>query len=167
MALTEKYTRVSIDVFGEREIARDILRKGGRMTDPAPAFAKISIMLTTRTARHWKSNGARSGKPWKPLADSTVAAKARNKKARFEPEAILRLTGALWRSLTKRRDKNAIRTANSKELHWGSRVDYGKYHHSRKPRKSNLPRRAVVDFLEKDKKDVLKVLQRWIITGAV
>lgn len=158
---------ITITPFGETEMSREILGFAVRAEDPTPVFSAIHQSFLDFETKQFDSQGQAGGQPWAPLKDSTVAAKAA---AGLDPR-ILHATLRLRDSLTSASSSDHIyqRQGNAyyHRLIMGSDVDYGKYHQSRSPRPSGLPRRPPVSLPEDVKREWVKMLQRWIVYGDV
>lgn len=148
---------IRLEVFGDEILSRDILRVKEHAEHPRPAFEAIHESF--KTLEDWQFGTQGGVEKWQPLAASTVAYKAR---AGLDPR-ILHATLRLRRSLTEDNEDH-IFLMTGDELFMGSRVDYGKYHQSRRPRR-RLPRRPPVNLSESAKRTWVKILQRWIMTG--
>lgn len=160
-------TAITIDVFGTRVVSREILRKGKRVGDPRPLFQSLLDFIRKRVERTFSYQGAFGGKRWAPLKESTVRSKIRRN---LSPK-ILHATHRLRDSLTQHTE-DSIDKVTRKELRYGSKVPYGVFHQSKKPRKQGkdgpiLPRRPPVQFSEATRKELVKRMQRFIMTGEV
>jgi phage gpG-like protein len=146
--------------FGEKLIARKIDRLGYRALTAKPAFEGIADRIRGYEKRLFDSEGASSGRPWEPLAASTVAHKA---KAGLDPR-ILHATHRLRKSLTDAHDPEHLEIATNDSLVFGSLVPYGKYHARGS---GHLPKRRPIQFNEAQKRRILKRLQLYLMTGEV
>jgi hypothetical protein len=156
--------RILFEVSGDRQLDRDILRVGDRARDMSPAFERVADPWIEETAVQFATEGRHASGGWKPLKDSTVAAKRRE---HLRPE-ILRAHDRLMRSLTSptQTDPNMILKIRPGELDYGSKLPYAGAHQNPKPG-NPLPRRRPVEFTEKTRRDTIKILQRYLITGEV
>lgn len=149
--------QLRIEAFGDNILARDILRIKDRAMDMRPAFEVIHEDF--KKVEDWQFSTQGGTHRWKPLAPSTVAYKAA---AGLDPR-ILHATLRLRKSLTEDGEDH-VHMMTHDELVMGSKVPYGIYHQSRRPRK-RLPRRPPVDLSETAKRRWVKVLQRYLMTG--
>lgn len=135
---------VDLKLFGEPLVRRRLLRAAEDVTDHTDAFRVISHLIERAMDRLFGTQGASAGARWADLAPSTVAAKRRSRDATTRANAarVLMSTGRLRDSLTRSTGSDAIREIGRDYLRWGSRVPYGVYHQSRKPRK-RLPHRPM------------------------
>lgn len=154
--------RFTFEISGDKLIEREILRVGAHARDARPAFAVIADFMMGETRRQFDSQGAYASGGWKPLKPATVRAKARRG---LDPR-ILHATGALRRSLTRRGDTNQLLELRPDEMRFGSRLVYAAAHQRPRPT-SPLPQRRPLEFTERAKRQIIRTLQRWIVTGEV
>jgi phage gpG-like protein len=156
--------RLLLDVYGDRQLDRELLLVGHRATNMRPAFARVGEHLRQAEQQLFRTSGASSGNPWPPLQPSTVASKARSKNptVRANAQKVLIATGDLRTSLTRSHGKGHVERATDDGLVFGSRVSYGRFHqHGTK----NMRQRRVVDLSERDKRDAMRILQHFWRTG--
>jgi hypothetical protein len=154
--------RFVFEVAGDRQIDRELLRVGDRAVDASPAFEAIGVRLLEIEREQFDSQGGRGSGGWKPLKPATIREKAR----RGEDPRILHRTRRLVMSLTERGSSDQIFEVSADGLVFGSRLPYAGAHQN--PRPGNpLPQRRPVEFTETDRRDIVKTLQRWIMTGEV
>lgn len=153
--------RIEIDFHGER-VSREILRTGERAENAQPAFDAIGNRVLRITKLQYATRGTRGGTQWRKLKDTT---KARKRRKGLDPR-ILRATLDLYRSVTNKGDPNMVYRVSDDSFTFGTKVGYLKYHQSKEPRYV-LPRRPIFAFTPGDKRDIVKDLQRWIITGQI
>jgi phage gpG-like protein len=149
---------LNIEVFGEVELSRQLLRFTRVAEDMSPAFRDIHRDFLDVERRQFEGQGIGPAGKWAPLAESTKAHKA---SAGLDPRILIG-TERLFKSLTDEGDADHVYTVTADSMHIGSRVDYGKYHQSRAPR-TRLPRRPPVDLRESTKKKWVKYIQAWLI----
>lgn len=148
---------IRFEVFGDQIVEREILRVGERADDFRPVFATLHRSFLGIERTQFSSEGRNSG-GWRPLAPSTVAAKARQQ---LDPR-ILHATLDLRNSLTRPTDANHVYRATADEMFVGSRVSYGVFHqHGTK----KMPRRPPVALTEAHKRRWVKELQGWLVHG--
>lgn len=151
--------RLYIEAFGETVIDRQLTRFAANLAVPEAAWQVIGTMLRAGAERQFQTEGRYASSGWKPLAASTVAFKRRHD---LDPR-ILRATNALMDSLTRKFDPRHIeRPVSRTSFLFGSRVTYGVYHASTRPR-SRLPYRPPVALVERDKRLLVKELQRALL----
>jgi phage gpG-like protein len=149
--------KIDVDVSGEEIVARDLLRIGRRTVNAAPALREIGSLLEDLVQENFDTEGRAGGAAWKPLAPATVAQKAA---AGARPE-ILQRSGDLLASLTG--GPGHIREIGDSWLVFGSGVPYGGFHQKGK----GVPQRRPVQFVERGRRQIVKILQRFILTGHV
>jgi phage gpG-like protein len=152
--------RIVFEISGDRQIERELLRVSDRAGDVSPAFDRIIDLWVDETAEQFATEGAHASGGWAPLAQSTL----RRKTARLFTGGILHESGSLERSLTDRGDANMIVEVSPDEVAWGSRVDYAQFHQTGTTR---MPRRRPVEFTEGARRETVRILQRFVITGEV
>lgn len=153
--------RIVFEVAGDRQISREILRVGEHAADAAPAFSAIADYMMGETAEQFATEGRHASGGWAPLKFSTLREK---EKAGFGSRGILERTLALEDSLTRRNDPNQVLEIQPDSLVFGSRLPYALVHQRPKPG-NPLPRRRPLEFTETARRNVVKILQRWIVTG--
>lgn len=150
--------RILLEVAGQTQIDRELLRLGSRAVDAEPAFVAIGKLLIQETKVQFDTEGHHASGGWKPLAPATVAAK---RSGSYRPQ-ILQRTGALLDSLTVPDDANMVFKASPDELVYGTRLPYGVLHQLGTRR---MPRRRPLEFTEETKRAVVKILQGWFFDG--
>lgn len=154
--------RLTIEVYGDTQIDRELLRFDQRGRDMRPALTAIADEFLALENRQFASQGLYASGGWAPLRSATIARKAR---LGLDPR-ILHATLRLRRSLTQRGGTDAIRKITADELQVGSKVAYGVHHQHGAPRAS-LPRRRPVELRESDRRNMMKIIQRYLIEGDV
>lgn len=149
--------RLVIQAYGEQALSRKLERFSERALDASPAFARIAILFWQSERVQFDTGGAFSG-GWAPLADSTVAGKAR----RFEDPRVLIATYSLAASLTSAVAPGSVYSVTPYELFVGSDIFYGAFHQRGTVK---MPMRKPVELPEVEKRDMVKVLQAWIVRG--
>lgn len=152
----------SVEVFGEKVLRRRLTRFAARLTDSTSAFRAVAGILARSTYENFVTRGAYGGHTWRDLAPAT-----KTKRLRANPAdnlAILRVTNRLLGSLILRAHPEHVEHLGAHELRWGSRVPYGVYHQSTKPR-TLIPWRPPVRLPEQDRREIVKSLQRSLVEG--
>lgn len=153
--------RLVFEVAGDKLIERELLRFGEYAQNATPAFEAIGGLMMDETGRQFDTEGAHASGGWAPLAQSTIR---RREHRGYVPIVILHQTGALKRSLTERDAPHQIFNAGPQELVFGSRLPYAVYHQRGTPA---MPRRRPLEFTEPAKRQMVKIIQRYIVTGEV
>lgn len=149
---------MTLEVFGEVQLSRELLRVADNVDDMTPAFDEIHDMLLDASQQQFSSEGGRFSGGWRPLAPSTVAAKARGG---FDPR-ILHRTLRLRNSLTQAGHADHIYTTTPDEMFTGSSVPYGPPHQSGGSG-DNPPQRRPFELDGPIRRDIMKVLQRRVM----
>jgi len=152
--------QVFLSVNGDVQLNRQLLRVGENAADLKPAFEVISRLWIGETKLQFASQGAHASGGWKPLNPATVLAKRRK---HLRPE-ILQATKRLMFSLTYKGSSDMVLNIGADQLEYGSKVPYVGAHQNPRPG-SRLPQRRPVEFTETARKETVKVLQKWVMTG--
>ena len=147
-------------VAGDKLISRNLLRVGARAVDARPAFKAVADYMIDETEKQFASEGGHASGGWAHLKPITLAGKAR----RGEDPRILHATHRLVDSLTDRGSADMILETTADELRYGSRVPYAAFHQRGT---SSMPRRRPIEFTEPAKRNIVKIIQRWVIAGEV
>lgn len=150
--------QLRIEVHGDVQLSRDLLRWANAAEDMSPAFEQISDDFRVIERKQFDSEGAYASGGWAPLRPSTV--KARHGAA----HPILRSVGAdggrLRRSLTTKGARDNIRQITADTMVVGTRTPYAKYHQRGT---ATMARRRPVELTEADRKRWLKIIQAYLI----
>jgi phage gpG-like protein len=151
--------RLALDIFGEEQVERELLRFSAYAGSPVPAFHQIAQDMRSQIEEQFATEGGRGSGGWPPLKESTLASKAA---AGLDPH-ILRATSALMNSLTGTGGDH-IEQVTDDSLVFGSSIARGKFHQQGTKR---MPARKPVDFTELDRRGFVRTLQRYIVDGAL
>jgi phage gpG-like protein len=151
--------RLDLDVFGDEQISRELLRFSARAGNAQPAFHKIAEDMREQIGQQFATEGERGSGGWEPLKEATIAAKA---SAGLDPH-ILQATHSLMESLTGTGGDH-IEEVTDDSLLFGSSNAYGKFHQKGT---SRMPARKPVDFTELDRRGFIRTLQAYIVEGVV
>lgn len=146
--------RFALDTLGVRQIDRELVGISGRITDMGPAMREVLDLIRKVEKQQFDSQGKYGSGGWKPLAPSTVAYK---KAYNLDPR-ILRATGDLFSSMTKRGDSTQIAVPKQDGLVFGTTLEYAQYHQQGR----GVPKRPVVELKEDDRREAIKIIQRYI-----
>ncbi len=149
--------RLTLEVFGERQIDRTLAGITERGQDLRPAFEDITEQFLEAERRQFATQGIFGSGGWRALSPPYAAWKARH----YPGKTILRRDDDLWRSLTQ---GPAVKVIEPDRLILGSDVEYGKYHQAGGG-PGGLPRRRPVELPESTRRAMVKTLQRFAITG--
>jgi phage gpG-like protein len=147
--------RLSVDVFGDVQLDRRLLRFEEHAGDLSPVFEALADDFLDLEGRQFASEGGFASGGWAPLAPSTV-------RRRGTAHPILTDSGDLRASLTQRDGKGSVRRISDDEMFVGTDVDYAQYHQTGTRR---MPRRRPVELRNADRQRWVKAMQRFLTTG--
>ena len=147
---------LTLRFHGEAQLDRTLARFADNVSDARPAWEVIADRFAKAETRQFRSEGAYGSGGWSPLSPRYAAWKARH----YPGKRILERGGDLKRSLTER--PFGIEVIEPGFMVIGSSIGYGRFHQAGGP---NLPRRRPVELPESERREWLKVLQRFIVTG--
>lgn len=147
--------RIELDVFGDKQVSRELLRFRDAAADMKPALEEIADDFLDIEERQFSSEGRYGSGGWAPLAPSTLAGKVR----RGYDTRILHERLRLRRSLTTR-NQDHIRKITSDSMFVGTSVPYAIYHQHGT---SHMPRRRPVELPARDRDNWVKILQRHLV----
>lgn len=151
-------TTITFTFFGEAQLSRTLARSLEAVDDLRPVWEVLAERFVALELRQFATEGKYGSGGWAPLSPRYAEWKARH----YPGKTILRRTDDLWKSLTHR--PLGIEVIEPHFAVFGSAVEYGRYHQEGGP---NLPRRRPVEFPESERREWVKVLQRFIVTGEV
>ncbi len=146
---------VELDVFGDTQLKRRLLRFADGATDASPAFQTIADDLRDLERRQFASQGSSASAGWAPLAPSTVTRKAR---LGLDPR-ILHATGRLRASL-EGHGAGHLEIVQPHQLVFGTTVPYARHHQHGT---EIMPRRRPIELREQDRRQVVRTLQRHLM----
>lgn len=149
-------TRITFRFFGEAQLDRTLDRIAEDVGDVSPAWEVIADRFAAAERKQFDSEGAYGSGGWAPLSEDYGAWKAN-----VRPGApILVFDGELRKSLTER--PFGVEVIGPDSMVIGSDVEYGLYHQQGTDR---MPRRRPVELPENERRQWVRILQRFIITG--
>lgn len=152
---------LTIDVFGDTQFSRELLRIGDRAEDMTPVFRELADDFLQMEREQFDSEGRHSG-GWTPLKPSTIESKQRRG---LDPR-ILHATLALRKSLTVLGAAGQIRKISADELVLGTDVrseegfPYPAAH--QRPLRGQT-RRRIIEFTPFKRVEWTKAIQRHIL----
>ncbi len=149
-------TQISFAFSGDLQLDRTLERIDARAVDAAPAFDKMGNSLLLAEQRQFKSAGGYGSGGWAPLSEPYATRKRRQ----VGNKPILVYTGTLRQGLTHR--PFPIDVVEAGFAVFGTDLDYALYLQNGTPR---MPARPVIDLPESIRRNWVKILQRWLITG--
>ncbi|KWW97403.1 hypothetical protein LI90_4375 (plasmid) [Carbonactinospora thermoautotrophica] len=148
--------RITFSFYGDTQLDRTLARFADNVQDARPVWEVLAERFRRAETRQFRSEGRYASGGWDPLSPRYAAWKARN----YPGATILVRTGALRDSLTKR--PFGIEVIEPSFMVVGSDVEYGVYHQQGTER---MPRRRPVEFTEWERREWVRILQRFIVTG--
>lgn len=152
---------LKIEGFGETIVERKLTRFAENLEAPTGALEDIGTLLRQDVELQFDTEGGHASGGWKALSEGRVRFKANHG---LDPR-ILRATGALFDSLTKKYDPAHIERLGPSSLTFGSTIFYGVYHQSSRPR-TKIPYRPMIALTDTDKRNIVKTLQRAMLQGS-
>lgn len=150
--------RLTFTFLGETQVDRTLDGIVDRSTDMRPAWDVLSHSFSQMEREQFGSLGAYGGQTWSPLSPRYAAWKARH----FPGKSIMQRSGDLFRSLA-----GAAPSIDIRELNYaifGTDVEYAGFHQRGG---GNLPQRKVIEMPDSLRRQWVKVIQRYLVTGAV
>lgn len=152
-----------LEFLGDVQFARRLQRIAAKSRDMRPVFHRLADDFYAIERRQFDSQGGYASAGWRPLAASTVAARA----AKGQGDHILDATGAMRRSLTTKGAPGARRRVTFDELFVGTAVKSAKgfpYPAVHQRGSGHVPRRRPVELREEDKVRWIKEVQHYLFS---
>lgn len=146
--------RLLLDVSGDQQINRTLLRMAGRVDDMSDGLEMVADFLLDQEQRQFASQGGYASGGWAPLAPPTLDGKRRA----GQDLRILHRDGDLRASLT-REGGDHLQEVTPSSLVFGSTVEYAKHHQFGT---TNMPRRRPLELTEGDRRESVRILQRTV-----
>ena len=143
---------------GTQEAAAALNSIAGRGADARPAWPSIFKLMQGDTEHRFDSQGL--GR-WPALAAVTQETKAR----KHQDPRVMRVTGALQKSLTADRARGALRRKSRYQLRYGTSVFYARFH--QKGVRGKLPERVLIDVDATLTKRIVDSLEVWVSKGTL
>ena len=148
--------RLTLTMEGETQIDRTLARFADAIEDARPLWDVLADRFAASERRQFDSEGAYGSGGWAPLSPAYAAWKARH----YPGKPILERTGEAKRGLTVRPFGVEVLLPGSMVV--GSGTDYMRYHQRGA---GTLPQRRPVELPEGERRDWVKLMQRFILTG--
>lgn len=159
--------RITISMFGDVQLDREIRAIGRRAVDMDPAFRSIFDHLVDINSENFWSLGARSGHVWKPLKAETIIQKAREGSP--TPGIPLRRFGELFDAMSFLPNRNNETIYNQTWAVFrltGDVADIGQWQQHGVP-ENNLPARPFFALTELDRHEMVDEMRHYIFRGRV
>lgn len=150
--------RFVFEAHGETLVDREFERFAEHAENLTPVWKNLADLLRNVSKRQFSSEGQYASGGWAPLAPSTLAAKKRQGLS----SKILHATLALKNSLTQKSSSDQQLIITPLQLVFGSLVEYAGFHQHGT---STMPRRPPLDLREATRREFVRRIQRYIVTG--
>jgi hypothetical protein len=147
-------------IYGDRLIRRKLLRIGDRVGDLSPAFTVMVDQIRRMEVQLFDTEGASSGRKWAEIQRSTIDRKIAAKLDVRVLHATHRLRDSFTAGHGASAAKDQVVVVTPSAMAFGSTVPYAARH--QRPRTGT--RRRPLDFSEGDKRQLIKGLQRFVLT---
>lgn len=137
---------VTFEVEGVEEVAAMFIDAGDRADDMRPPLQSSATMMLKAFDLNFDSHGREFNEPWK-------------RRQRDPGHPLLEDTGEMKAGFDKRFGSDFVVLFNLKE--------YFKYHQSKKPRTTRLPRRVMMKIDEIRRRAIIKYFHEYIKEGKV
>ena len=145
------------EVAGEQQVDRMLSRTSEKLKDLRPFLDGVEDMLSEIVVEQFASEGSRSVS-WAPLSPRYAA----QKQARWGRQPILVASGAMKKSLISKGGAHIARHPDKETLEFGTQTPYAIYHQTGT---EQMPQRKILDLMERDRRAIMKLLQRYLFTG--
>jgi len=143
--------QLGFQIEGEKQLSRRLKKGSLSVSQWQKTFSKTGIYLKRFFSNDvFATEGSVIGEPWEPLSEATIRQKAK----RGYPSKPLVGSGRMKGSF------RSVATPRMVEVY--NTADYFKYHQSRQPRTTNLPRRVMMKLDMLRKQIIVKMFQKEI-----
>ncbi len=150
--------RLTLSFYGDVQLDRTLARFGDNLGDARALWDDLTNRFVRLERRQFATEGAYASGGWPELSPRYAHWKARH----YPGKPILQRGGLLHESLTER--PLGVEVLEPGFMVIGSGVGYGGYHQKGG---GTLPRRRPVEFPESTRRDWVRRIQRFIVTGDV
>lgn len=140
-------------VDGDEQINRQLSRFGDDVKDFSSFFRQVSERLQRASKELFDAQG----RGWAPLSPAYAEWKAKH----YPGKTILRRTDALYNSLAGR-GRGHVEEIHPLQMRWGTEIPYARFHQRGT---SKMPQRRVIDLVEREKVQIMKDLQYYVVKG--
>ena len=151
---------ISFDLRGANEAIRTLRQVGLNVRDFRPAWKEFTPILVEQNKQIFEAEGP-PGAPWAELTPRYKAKKAHSK---YAAKPKLQLGGTLYRSMTTKHGKNAVRVSKQHFFAFGTSVHYAASHNYGYAAR-NLVARPFIGMLENTMLQLGLILVRHMIKG--
>ena len=151
--------RLQLEVLGETQIDRTFLRLSDTAKNMEPLWERFLKELRDIARLQFESEGSYGSGGWPALAESTIE----SKQSRGKDNGILRASNDLFNSLTSE-GPGSIADISKEWLRYGTSIPYAGFHQSGT---TNMPQRRVVRLPESERRMLVSLMQRYLVTGEI
>jgi len=148
---------LKIEVLGEVQVQRTFLRMSESAHNLTPLWAHLLRRFQAIELLQFSSEGGHGSGGWAELAESTV----RTKESKGLRPEIERATDSLMNSLTGSGSGSITEMANE-WLRYGTAIPYARFQQTGTV---NMPQRRLIQLTETEKRDIARIVQRYVVTG--
>lgn len=150
--------RITLDLGGDVQLDRQLARYLNRVVEAEPAFQAMADYVGKELLKNFISQGRYASGGWAPLSPKYAKWKAK----RYPGAPILVRTGQLRRDLTRR--PFGVERITDSVMEIGTDLPYAEYHQTGG---RHLPRRRPFELTDTARKELVKIMQRWIARGEI
>lgn len=150
-------TAIRLEFYGDEQLNRTLVDIERATEDLRPVFHELADRFVDLERRQFLTEGGFASGGWPALSPKYAKWKAKA----YPGKTILRRTDALYDSLTER--PLGVEVIEPQRIVLGSDVEYGAYHQNADGQK----RRRPVEFPESERREWVKRIQRYIVTGGL
>lgn len=152
--------RLTAEISGDQQINHELLAITDRALNATPVWEAIMIDLEHVERGQFDSEGGDASGGWQQLSDSWLAYKTRN----GYDTRILRMTGALFDSLTSGTADYAVREITPLGFTFGTTRPHAGVH-QRGSRDGRVPQRKFLELTQERREAYVRSLLGWVRTG--
>lgn len=150
--------RLTVEVAGDVQMNHELLALAGRVVDATPAWIAIIADLQHVERQQFDSEGGYASGGWPELSSRWLDYK---RQEGFDLR-ILRMTGALFDSLTQSDSPWAVREITPMGFVFGTRRPWAATHQLGK---GNVPQRRFLELTQERREAYVRALLGWARTG--
>jgi phage gpG-like protein len=145
--------RVEVDVIGVPTITAKLKNMAGRMSNISPAWNDVADYMMDITETTFEAQGRPR---WRPLSEKWLTFKIKHG---LDPR-ILHMSGALRRSVTRRRARGQVLIIRPHELEFGTSLEYAATHQfGRGP----IPRRQFLKVTPGERRVMREMIEEYLM----
>lgn len=159
--------RITLELFGDRQLDRELRVIGRRVDDLDPAFRAIFDRMVDINSENFWSQGARAGSAWEDLKPATIREKARLGSP--TPDVPLRRFGDLFDAMSFIPNvNNKVQYMKTAAVFFltGEPAKIGPIHQHGAPG-ANIPARPFFRFTSEDREEFVREIHHFIFKKRV